>query len=66
MKATSIAFERLYSDVSGVEFAVRYEAHPVAEVAFECIDSVRFPAEEIDWLIQCLQRIKAEHDAGAK
>ncbi|MDB5975116.1 MAG: hypothetical protein JWR07_1876 [Nevskia sp.] len=57
MRATAISFERRYSDDSGVEFGVSLGA---AGITFESIHLVSFPVEEIDWLIQCLQRIKAE------
>lgn len=57
MKATSIAFEQRYSDGSGVEFSVRLADR---EIEFEHINEVCFPIEEIDWLIDALQRIKAE------
>jgi hypothetical protein len=59
-KMTRIAFERRYSDDSGVEFAVSLESRPDARVEFEHIGKVDFPVEELDWLIECLQRIRSE------
>jgi hypothetical protein len=61
-----IAWEKNYSDGSGVEYAVRLDTTksnmvdggPVVE--FEHVGSVEFPINELDWLIACLMRIKAE------
>lgn len=63
---TRIAWEKNYSDGSGVEYAVRLDTTktntvdggPVVE--FEHVDLVEFPISELDWLIACLMRIKAE------
>jgi hypothetical protein len=63
-KTTQIAFERRYLDDSGTEFAVRYAARPDARVEFEHVGKVDFPVEELDWLIACLQRIRAEVSDG--
>lgn len=57
MKATSIAFERRYVDDSGVEFAVRLVNR---EIELEAVNKINFPEEEIDWLINCLYRVKDE------
>ena len=72
--AQKIAFEQRYSDDSGVEYAVRYDttqgnnrtAGPT--IVIEAINTVCFPIEELDWLIACLDRIRAETalNAGAK
>lgn len=51
---TSIAFERRYSDDSGVEMAVRLEGE---SIQFERIETVDFPVSELDWLIQTLMYI---------
>jgi hypothetical protein len=60
-KATKLAFERRYSDDSGVEFGVSYSAEPYpGQIEFECIGKVQFPLQELDWLIACLQRIRTE------
>ena len=54
---TALAFERCYTDDSGVEYAVRYKH---GKVEMEAVDLVRFPVEEIPWLIACLQKIQME------
>lgn len=66
-----IAWEKNYSDGSGVEYAVRLDTTksnmvnggPVVE--FEHVGSVEFPINEIDWLIACLMRIRAEVSTNA-
>jgi hypothetical protein len=65
MKATSLAIERRYSDDSGVKFGVSFDARS-GEVTLCHIDSVSFPAEEIQWLIDALYRVKAEVPVPAK
>lgn len=58
-KTTAIAFERRYGDDSGVEFGVRMvnplEVEIEAQATTACV-----PMGEVDWLIACLQKIKAE------
>jgi hypothetical protein len=69
MKATSISFEQRYSDDSGVEFAVRLRpgrGDPYPQIEFERIDTAAFPADKIDWLIGCLERIRDELDDSAR
>jgi len=64
MKPTKIAYEEFYSDNSGVEFAVRFDATQTANdgsqgiIEIEHINKIDFPVSKIDWLIYCLQRIK--------
>lgn len=60
--ATIIAFEKRYSDGSGVRFAVRYDStKEMAEIEFDSVDAaVDFPVDQLDWLIRCLVRIKEE------
>lgn len=61
MQATKIAFEKNYSDGSGVEFAVRLEPHVDGQkIEFEATNIVSFPMGELDWLIDALYRIRAE------
>jgi hypothetical protein len=61
-----IAWEKNYSDGSGVEYAVRLDTTKInmvdggPVVEFEHVGSVEFPINELDWLIACLMRIKAE------
>jgi hypothetical protein len=67
-RPTKIAFERRYSDDSGVQFAVRLDGN---KIEFESINEISFPCEEIDWLIACLLRIKNDlappvHGEGEK
>jgi hypothetical protein len=57
LNLTSLAFEKRYSDGSGVEFGVRLNR---GEIEFEHINVACFPAEELDWLIACLNKIKSE------
>jgi hypothetical protein len=57
---TKIAFETRYSDDSGVEFGVRYDAtRTTYEVEIEAVNSVRLPADKLDWLIESLRSIRA-------
>jgi hypothetical protein len=62
---TKIAYEEQYADSSGTEFAIRYNAaetppdgSPDGVIEFENIDTVQFPANRIDWLIERLNTIK--------
>lgn len=55
MKPTKIAYEKRYSDNSGVEFAVRLNA---TEIEFKSINTINFPVEELDWLIESLMNIR--------
>jgi len=67
MKPSKIAFEKRYSDDSDVEFAVRFDSSKDAlgrdssgEIEFECVGNISYPLNELDWLIECLQKIKTE------
>ena len=60
-----IEWEQRYSDDSGVQYAVRYDAvnmHydgcPV--IKFEAVDKAEFPITQLDWIISCLCKIKKE------
>lgn len=61
-----LAFERRYSDGSGIEYAIRLDSNSIAdnaekgEIEFEHINKCKFPLSEIDWIIECLQKIKDE------
>lgn len=63
---TKLAFEQMYSDNSGVQYAVRYDSAACntedggAVIEIECIDTVRLPYSRLDWLIACLTKIKQE------
>lgn len=66
MKPQKMAFEKRYSDDSGVEYAVRYDATKMHHsggmtIELESINTIQFPTSKLDWLIECLTRIKAEH-----
>jgi len=61
-----LAFERRYSDDSGIEYAIRLDSNSIAnnteigEIEFEHVNKCEFPLSEIDWIIECLQKIKDE------
>ena len=56
-----MAVERRYSDDSGVEFGVTYTEHPVREVEIRSRgELVTVPTDELEWLIDCLHKIKWE------
>ena len=62
---SKMAWETMYSDASGIEYAVRYDANQntnegVGAIEFENCGKVQFPHSKIDWLIDCLQKIKDE------
>lgn len=59
-RAQKLAFERDYSDGSGVEKAVRFNGKEwtVELENAACVSS--FDISDLDWLIACLQRIKEE------
>lgn len=63
---TKMAFEETYLSEESIEFAVRFDylatdtgADHDGVIEFEHIDKVQFPIGKIDWLIDCLQQIKA-------
>lgn len=64
-----IAWEKQYSDNSGVEFALRFDATdtprqaagPTITIAQEC-ESVELPLRELDWLLECLVQIRDIRD----
>jgi hypothetical protein len=59
MNPTKIAYEQRYSDDSGVEYGVRFDANRITrEIEIESIDTVEFPADQIDWLIDSLCSIR--------
>ncbi len=62
---TSIGWETYYTDDSGVEFGVYFQAdNRTGEntIRFTSIDSVCFPEKQLDWLIDCLKRIKEQRN----
>ena len=58
MIPTKLAFEKMYPDGSGVEFAVRYDATDVDQIKIERVTTACFPIEQLDWLIDSLISIK--------
>lgn len=60
-----MAFEQRFSDDSGVERSVSYDASKYGreiEIA-DCSREAEFPADRIDWLIDALQEIKKSHES---
>ena len=62
---SKMAFEEMYSDDSGVEYAVRYDCYGKSTegegvIQFECIEKIDFPISKINWLIDCLEVIRHE------
>lgn len=66
IRATSISFEKRCSDDSGVEFGVRLkpDRHGIQIIEFESINTIDFPLDQLDWLIESLERIRAESSEG--
>lgn len=63
MIPTIISFEEQYSDNSGVEYAIRYDAStPNATISIQHIDSITLDYHKIDWLIERLHYIKDKID----
>lgn len=62
---SKMVWEIRYSDDSGVEYGISYDSNKktnegVGAIIFESIDTTEFPQSKIDWLIDCLQKIKLE------
>lgn len=61
---TRMGWEIYFSDESGVDYAVRYENKTndpeMGVIEFENVDKVQFSQDKLDWLIECLQKIKTE------
>ncbi len=58
LQANKMAFERRYSDDSGIEYAVRLDGIEI-EIQ-DCSHSVRLPLAELPWLVGALFRISEE------
>ena len=55
-----MAFTVMYPDNSGIQYAVRYDDRKeLHEIEFDSIDTVEFPIDRLDWLIDALTEIKA-------
>lgn len=62
-KVTKLAFEKYYDDNSGVRAAVSYDSTKDSAVEIMSVSeewTASFPVADIDWLIECLHRVKAE------
>lgn len=60
MTPTKLAFERMYSDGSGVEFGVYYdELATWRKVTVKAVHNADFDVEDLDWLIESLTAIRA-------
>lgn len=64
---TRLHFETQYSDDSGVEFAVRFNSDDDAccgsvegSIEIEHINKVSIPIDRLDWLQDCISKIKVE------
>lgn len=66
---TAVAMERLYSDGSGVEFGVRFDANDRGDphsVEIECqAGNCRIPVAELDWFIAALRAAREVAEANA-
>jgi len=64
LKPTTMSFEIPYHGDSVSQFAVRfdkkYEFEGLESIEFESINKISFPADKIDWIIECLNKIKSE------
>ena len=68
MKANRLTYHEKYSDGSAVEFGVTYRREPylhdkkiIGFVNIHHVDTVTFPITKVEWLVECLQRVLAEH-----
>jgi len=60
-----MTWEQRYSDDSGVQYAVRYDAMDghydgCAKIQIAAVYSADFPVTQLDWLIACLCKIREE------
>jgi hypothetical protein len=61
LKASHITFEKRYDDASSVEYAVRYwERRDEMEFCVMGKSCVTFPVEQLEWIMDCLRRIREE------
>lgn len=66
MKANRLTYHERYDDDSGVEFGVTYKDDPYIHdtdirgvIILEHVDTVAFPITQLDWLIECLERVRS-------
>ena len=60
---TKLAFEKYYDDDSGVRAAVKYDStaeDAVSIMSWSDDHEATFPVADLDWLIECLQRVRSE------
>jgi hypothetical protein len=69
MKADRLTYRKMYSDGSDVEFEVAYINEPYLHdkkiqgfVKIEHVDDLVIPITKLNWLIECLSRIKQNLD----
>lgn len=67
MKPDRLTYQEKYSDGSEVEFEVAYSSEEYLHdksikgvIKSTHLDDVEFPITKLDWLIECLQRVKTE------
>ena len=69
IKITVLAFEEPYSDGSGIEYGVQYDSKErggLGEIEITHVESIWWPVEKLDWLIDALRRIRAELNEASK
>ena len=71
MKAKRLTYAERYSDNSGIEFSVEYVKEPYFHdprisgvINLHHVDTITFPVTKLDWLIDCLSRVKQELSGG--
>lgn len=67
VEKTKLAYEKRYSDGSGVEFGIYYDSNETCTgadhkgtVTFDVIDKISIPTSQLDWFIECLADIRSE------
>ena len=60
-----MAWDQKYSDDSGVQYSVCYDAVDThydgcAKIQIKAVNSVDLPITQLDWLISCLYKIREE------
>lgn len=59
MKRNLMAFKIMYPENSGVEYAINYDEFKTdGEIEIKSVDTVTFPIDKLDWMINALQEIK--------
>ena len=60
-----MAWVQRYSDDSGIQYAVSYDAIDLhydgcPAIKMQAVNTAEFPISQLDWLIACLCKIRAE------